>query len=53
MSSSAIVMRPKSLPSRERGLKFTRMMIGLIFSMSLPSRERGLKYYARLAESGL
>ena len=33
-----------SLPSRERGLKFTYVMADTITKPSLPSRERGLKF---------
>ena len=33
-----------SLPSRERGLKYTRRNVGQAGTESLPSRERGLKY---------
>ena len=36
-----------SLPSRERGLKFTRGCPRGCDFWSLPSRERGLKYYVR------
>ena len=35
----------KSLPSRERGLKFPRYCLLLPLHRSLPSRERGLKYF--------
>ena len=35
-----------SLPSRERGLKYTTIIqIFRMLRLSLPSRERGLKYY--------
>ena len=34
----------KSLPSRERGLKYVTPFVYVRYSKSLPSRERGLKY---------
>ena len=34
----------KSLPSRERGLKYPSIYISKNYFLSLPSRERGLKY---------
>ena len=37
------VVRPRSLPSRERGLKFALFVFILNSVESLPSRERGLK----------
>ena len=33
-----------SLPSRERGLKSTQVLLHILIQRSLPSRERGLKY---------
>ena len=36
-----------SLPSRERGLKFSVIASIVLFILSLPSRERGLKYDLR------
>ena len=38
--------RSRSLPSRERGLKFEQMGKLREATRSLPSRERGLKYMA-------
>ena len=35
--------QPRSLPSRERGLKFKCFLLHMGVSGSLPSRERGLK----------
>ena len=32
-----------SLPSRERGLKFVKVIFRSLIAVSLPSRERGLK----------
>ena len=37
-----------SLPSRERGLKYSRWLCLLPWLSSLPSRERGLKSQVRL-----
>ena len=34
---------PRSLPSRERGLKFLAHEVQVALDLSLPSRERGLK----------
>ena len=36
--------KDQSLPSRERGLKFSRIWFFVRENKSLPSRERGLKY---------
>ena len=38
-------MAKKSLPSRERGLKFALFEYVPLKFLSLPSRERGLKYF--------
>ena len=32
-----------SLPTRERGLKYSGSPVGALLSLSLPTRERGLK----------
>ena len=39
-----------SLPSRERGLKYSRYTNEEIATLSLPSRERGLKSWRKGAE---
>ena len=44
------VADPKSLPSRERGLKYSRYTNEEIATLSLPSRERGLKSWRKGAE---
>ena len=42
----------RSLPSRERGLKFAGLASELVFDGSLPSRERGLKFNKLLMKTG-
>ena len=43
MSFQRMTMTITSLPSRERGLKFSFAGMFILGGMSLPSRERGLK----------
>ena len=42
----------KSLPSRERGLKYVTPFVYVRYSKSLPSRERGLKLYRHRKKHG-
>ena len=52
-NSSGIFLRTsalsRSLPTRERGLKFIQLSGQSLNSESLPTRERGLKYFQPVA----
>ena len=44
MDENSILQMVKSLPSRERGLKYRLPKPDIMLAKSLPSRERGLKF---------